>query len=139
MTSQSSIRDAAQHLNSDAASNTNAPAANATPARRGPLKSWQRYLATIALLTVCCLFGSVSHSLGLTDANIVMIYLAGVVLVAALFGRGPAITMAILSVLVFDFFFVHPSFTLTSTETQYFLTLARSARRIGPKGSRNLW
>ncbi|MCE9546642.1 MAG: DUF4118 domain-containing protein [Planctomycetia bacterium] len=94
------------------------------PIRSFLMNSWKRYVATIAVLATCGLLCWVSHSQGLTDANIVMIFLAGVVLVAACFGRGPAIMMAISSVLVFDFFFVHPSFAFTPTETQYFITLA---------------
>ena len=48
------------------------------------------------------------HVLGLAEANVVMIFLVGVALVAARLGRGPAIVAAILSVLAFDFFFVQP-------------------------------
>ena len=46
--------------------------------------------------------------MGLADANIVMIFLAGVAFVAARLGRGPAIAASVASVLVFDFFFVPP-------------------------------
>ena len=43
-------------------------------------------------------------ALRLTEANIVMIFLAGVAFVAARFGRGPAIFAAVFGVLVFDLF-----------------------------------
>jgi two-component system sensor histidine kinase KdpD len=53
-----------------------------------------------------------------------MIFLAGVAVVAACFGRGPAILAAILSVLVFDYFFVYPPFSFVINDAQYFITLA---------------
>ncbi|MCC7145249.1 MAG: sensor histidine kinase KdpD [Phycisphaeraceae bacterium] len=55
-------------------------------------------------------------------ANLVMIYLAGVVFVAARFGRGVAVFTSILSVVVFDFVFVPPQLTLAVHDTQYLVT-----------------
>lgn len=57
-------------------------------------------------------------------ANIVMLFLAGVVFVAFRFGRGPAVFAAILNVAVFDFFFVPPRFTFAVSDVQYLLTFA---------------
>jgi two-component system sensor histidine kinase KdpD len=57
-------------------------------------------------------------------ANIVMLYLLGVVSIAYGFGRGPAALAAILSVLSFDFFFVPPHFTVGVSDVQYLLTFA---------------
>lgn len=75
------------------------------------------------IVGACALISWLSHTLKLTDANIVMIFLAGVVLVATRFGHGPAIAAAILSVLTFDYFYVHPSFSFAPTDAQYFITL----------------
>ena len=61
---------------------------------------------------------------GLAEANIVMIFLAGVAFVAARLGRGPAIAAAIASVLVFDFFFVPPQLTFAVSDTEYVITFA---------------
>src|SRR6185436_20732197 len=58
----------------------------------------------------------------LADSNIVMIFLAGVALVAARMGRGPSIAAAVASVLVFDFFFVPPRLTFAVSDTQYLIT-----------------
>lgn len=91
------------------------------PQRHG---SWRSYLAAALIVALCSLLGGISHTYRLTEANVVMIFLAGVALVAARFGRGPAIAAAILSVLVFDFFFVFPSFSFVVTDAQYFITLA---------------
>ncbi len=55
-------------------------------------------------------------------ANIVMLFLLTVVLVAVKFGRGPAVMAALVSVASFDFFFVPPRFSFAVTDIQYLLT-----------------
>jgi two-component system, OmpR family, sensor histidine kinase KdpD len=55
-------------------------------------------------------------------ANIVMVFLLGVVLVAVRFGRGPAVLAAFLSVGSFDFFFVPPRFSMAISDAQYLIT-----------------
>jgi two-component system sensor histidine kinase KdpD len=57
-------------------------------------------------------------------ANIVMLFLLCVVLVAVKLGRGPAMLAAVLSVASFDFFFVPPRFSFAVTDVQYLLTFA---------------
>lgn len=57
-------------------------------------------------------------------ANIVMMFLLVVVLVAVKFGRGPAVLAAFLSVGAFDFFFVPPRFSFAVSDVQYLLTFA---------------
>jgi two-component system, OmpR family, sensor histidine kinase KdpD len=56
--------------------------------------------------------------------NIVMLYLLVVVIVAYLYGRGPATLAAICGVLAFDFFFVPPQFSFAVADMQYLLTFA---------------
>ncbi|NUM52159.1 MAG: DUF4118 domain-containing protein [Candidatus Hydrogenedentes bacterium] len=56
--------------------------------------------------------------------NIAMVFLLAVLLIAARFGRGPAILAAILNVLAFDVFFVPPRFSLVVSDAQYFITFA---------------
>jgi two-component system sensor histidine kinase KdpD len=56
--------------------------------------------------------------------NIAMVYLLAVSLVAARFGRGPAITTSILAVASFDFFLVPPQLTFAVSDVQYLLTFA---------------
>ena len=61
---------------------------------------------------------------GLLDlANIVMVYLLAVVLVAVRFGLGPGVFASILSVLVFGVFLVPPYQSLTVADTQYLFML----------------
>jgi two-component system sensor histidine kinase KdpD len=55
-------------------------------------------------------------------SNLIMVYLLGVVGVAAHTGRGPSILASVLSVAAFDFFFVPPFYTFAVTDTQYFVT-----------------
>src|SRR5579883_676618 len=55
-------------------------------------------------------------------SNVVMIYLLGVVVIAAQFGRGASVFASILSVGAFDFFYVPPYLTFAVSDTQYLLT-----------------
>ena len=55
-------------------------------------------------------------------ANIVMLFLLATVIVAAKYGRGPAIFAAIINVIAFDVFFVPPRFSLAVADIQYLLT-----------------
>ena len=57
-------------------------------------------------------------------ANIVMLFLLVVVIIAVRFGRGPAIMAAFVSVASFDFFFVPPRFSFAVTDVQYLFTFA---------------
>ena len=57
-------------------------------------------------------------------ANIAMLFPLAVLFAAIRLGRGPAVLAAFLSVALFDFFFVHPHFTLAVSDLQYLLTFA---------------
>lgn len=57
-------------------------------------------------------------------ANIVMLYLLAVVLVALRLGRGPATLAALLAVLAFDVYFVPPRLSLAVSDIQYLITFA---------------
>ncbi len=57
-------------------------------------------------------------------ANIVMLFLLCVVLVAVRLGRGPAMLAALVSVAAFDFFFVPPRFSFAVSDVQYLVTFA---------------
>lgn len=56
-------------------------------------------------------------------ANLVMVFLLGVVFIAARFGRGPSILASVLGVGCFDFFFVTPYLSFSVDDSQYLLTL----------------
>ncbi|MEQ1867774.1 MAG: DUF4118 domain-containing protein, partial [Micropepsaceae bacterium] len=73
------------------------------------------YLSSVVLALI--ITALTTPLLNLLDlANIVMIFLLGVVLISAMFGRRPAIVMAVLSVACFDFFFVPPRFTFAVSD-----------------------
>lgn len=85
---------------------------------------WGEYLKAAIVVCICGLFGWGASAAGLAEANIVMIFLAGVAFVSARFGRRPSIASAIASVLVFDFFFVPPQLTFAVSDTEYVITFA---------------
>lgn len=58
----------------------------------------------------------------LDPANLVMLFLLAVFLVAWRLGRGPALLAAVVNVAVFDFFFVPPYMTLAVSNAQYLVT-----------------
>lgn len=104
-----------------------APAAAATqqagaPAARTPWR-WRGYAAAVlACGAVASLAFALLDVFELT--NIVMLFLLVVVVVARVFGRGPAVLGAFLGVAVFDFFFVPPHFSLAVSDVQYLVTFA---------------
>ena len=56
-------------------------------------------------------------------ANLVMVYLLGVVFVATRFGRGPSVLASMLGVGFFDFLFVQPYYSFSVSDSQYLITL----------------
>ncbi|MBT9554727.1 MAG: sensor histidine kinase KdpD [Myxococcales bacterium] len=56
--------------------------------------------------------------------DVEMAYLLSIMATAAVWGRGPALLSAALSVAAFDFFFVPPYLTFAVTDRQYLLTFA---------------
>ncbi|WP_281985665.1 DUF4118 domain-containing protein [Azonexus hydrophilus] len=57
-------------------------------------------------------------------ANMVMLFLLTVLVVAVSLGRNPAILASVLGVLLFDVFFVPPHFSLAVSNLQYLITFA---------------
>ncbi|WP_437308840.1 DUF4118 domain-containing protein [Sorangium sp. So ce388] len=57
-------------------------------------------------------------------ANLIMVYLLGVVFVASRFGAGPSVLASVLGVAAFDFFFVRPYLTLAVGDLRYLVTFA---------------
>ena len=88
--------------------------------------AWSHYLATATIVALCGAAGTLGHVLHdkPAEANTAMVFLFGVAVVALWFGRGPAIFASVSSVLVFDFFFVPPTYSLGVQDAQYFVTFA---------------
>ncbi|MBI3636477.1 MAG: DUF4118 domain-containing protein [Candidatus Rokubacteria bacterium] len=57
-------------------------------------------------------------------ANLVMAYLLAIVIVARRHGRGPSVLAALLSVALFDLFFVPPYYTFAVSDVRYLFTFA---------------
>lgn len=74
----------------------------------------------------CAAAGGLAGALhGFFDlANIVMLFLLAVVLVAVRYGRGPSVLASFTSVAIFDFFFVPPRLSFAVSDVQYLLTFA---------------
>ncbi len=91
-----------------------------------PIHPRLRYLLSVLLVLAAMAISALIGYEGfdISPTNLVMVYLLAVVLAAMYLGRGPAILASILSVLVFDYFFVPPRLTLSVEDTEYLLTFA---------------
>lgn len=88
-----------------------------------PTSKWSSYgLATLGVLLSTALAWMMFPYFG--SANLVMVYLLEVVLVAVRYGRGPSVLASFLSVAAFDFFFVPPYLSFAVSDIQYLLTFA---------------
>lgn len=82
------------------------------------------YLIAAAGVAACGALGLVADRCGLTETNVVMVFLAGVAIASTRLSRSATVAMAILSVLVFDFFFVPPRLQFSVTDSEYLITFA---------------
>jgi two-component system sensor histidine kinase KdpD len=87
---------------------------------RGRQRLWGYIAAAVASVATALLATPLLAYLDL--ANIAMLFLLVVVLVAVRFGRGPSVLATCVSVACFDFFFVPPRFTFAITDFQYMIT-----------------
>jgi two-component system sensor histidine kinase KdpD len=97
-----------------------APPLNGASASR-PTGSGREYGLTLLVIALCTLVAWVLSG-RVELVNVAMVYLLGVVGIAARFGRGPSVLASVLSVALFDFFFVPPYLTFAVADTQYLLT-----------------
>ena len=81
------------------------------------------YLAGVVFIGVSTLLGHLLRNV-FDPSNIIMIYLLSVVGVSTIWGLGPSIMTALLSVVAFDYFFVPPTMTFAVRDTQYIFTFA---------------
>ncbi len=84
---------------------------------------WRAYMQAMLVVAVCTALSSIVFPY-FAPATLIMIYLVGVVLSAARYGRGPSILASIVSVAAFDFLFVPPHLTFAVADTQYMITFA---------------
>lgn len=107
-----------------------APAARAAAARTAiasrtliaPQDRWRYGVAASIAVAISLLAFIVSARIDV--ANLVMLYLLGVIAAAAWLGRGPSVFLSFVSVAAFDFCFVEPRLSFAISDTQYLLTFA---------------
>lgn len=100
-----------------------APAQVAVDARPKPRVGLRTAFESAAVVAVCTgvawlLFGQRQL------ADVVMVYLLGIIVVSLRSGYGPSIAATVLSVLLVDFFFVPPYFSFAVSDVQHIVTFA---------------
>jgi two-component system sensor histidine kinase KdpD len=83
--------------------------------------SLRQYIFSVLIILLITLISLPFQKL-FHPVNLVMLYLAGVVVSALYLGRGPSMLAAFIGVLAFDFFFIDPRLTFSVYDTQYILT-----------------
>ncbi len=99
------------------------PSALSAPPESAREREGAAYIRAALIVAACTVVSALAHAL-IEPANLVMVYLLGVLAVALWLGRGPSILAAVLSVAAFDFFVVPPRLTFAVTDTQYLITFA---------------
>ncbi|NYU09645.1 two-component system sensor histidine kinase KdbD [Enterobacteriaceae bacterium CCUG 67584] len=98
-----------------------------TPDNRAFSDKWRIQLrGCLVAVLLCALITFVASQWlpGFDAANLVMIYLLGVVIVALFYGRWPSVLATVINVISFDLFFIAPRGTLAVSDVQYVLTFA---------------
>lgn len=89
--------------------------------------NWISYLIALITVNLCTCVNFFFHDVvfkGKLDSGpLIMIYLLGVIGIAARGERGPAILISCLSVISIDLFFILPRFTLDLSDMQYIVVL----------------
>ena len=85
-------------------------------------KLYRGYIWAVAVTMISTLVGHLVFG-QLELANLVMVYLLGVVFIATRFGRGPSILASVLGVGSFDFLFVEPYYSFSVADSQFLITL----------------
>ncbi len=87
-------------------------------ANRSPPRAYAAAMVICACITL--LANQLNDRIAL--ANLVMLYLLGVIFTATKLGRGPGVLLSFASVAAYDFFFVPPRLSFSVSDTQYLLT-----------------
>jgi len=98
-----------------------------TPDNRAFTEKWRIQLRGCLVAVLLCALITFIANQWLPDfdaANLVMIYLLGVVIVALFYGRWPSVLATVINVVSFDLFFIAPRGTLAVSDVQYVLTFA---------------
>lgn len=99
------------------------PANTLAPPTAQPQPDFRGLLPALLIIATCTLAGSaLYHGLGLSNANILMLYLLGVLFISARYSRVVAIIASVLTVIAFDVSVVPPYGSLAVSDGQYLIT-----------------
>lgn len=95
--------------------------------RKNPSPSFSLSLLDVAksvlILCLATIIGTAFSKLGFTEANIITVYILGVLIISVMTGaRGYSLVSSAVSVLVFNFFFTVPRFTFMAYDKGYPVT-----------------
>lgn len=83
--------------------------------------AWSAYVAGLPISIACTALAAIMFPyFSLTD--LVMVYLLGATIAALRLSRGPAVMVAVVNILAFDFLFVPPRYSLAVTNFKYVVT-----------------
>jgi two-component system sensor histidine kinase KdpD len=88
----------------------------------GPTSDTRAYVWAPGIVAVAAGISLLLDRVAIGEANLIMVFLLGVLVVALVGGRGPSVLATILSVLAFNFFFVEPRLTFAVTDSRYLIT-----------------
>lgn len=92
---------------------------------RTAMDKWRLQLqGCVVAIALCAVITVVAMQwlMAFEAANLVMLYLLGVVIIALVYGRWPSVLATVINVVSFDLFFVAPRGTLAVSDVQYLLT-----------------
>jgi two-component system sensor histidine kinase KdpD len=84
---------------------------------------WPGYVVAVLAVALASGVAWLARPL-LNEANVVMIYLLAIALVALRFGQAPSVVASMASVISYNLFFVEPLFTLDVADGQYLITFS---------------
>jgi len=79
-------------------------------------------LLGLLIMAAVNILGLVFYATGFSEANIIMIFILGVLLISVIGGRWLGLAASAISVLAFNFLFTDPRFTLDVNDRQYLIT-----------------
>src|SRR3954467_14155094 len=86
---------------------------------------WRGFAVAAGVVALATAVGwPLYHAFGVSDTNVLMLYLLGVLWVATRLSRGAAIVASVLGVLAFDLVFVPPFYRLDVHDREYLVTFA---------------
>ena len=91
--------------------------------RKGEKLSAMDFFKSSLVLALCTAIGFVFDTLGFSEANIITAYILGVLVTAVVTSqRAFSLVSSVISVLLFNYFFTDPRFTLNAYDPQYLAT-----------------